>query len=103
MDEADQIINTNMKPDLDFISSSLPKEKQTLFFSATIHNAEINESYFNKKPIEVNTYKDPIMVVKTLTQKYILVPEYITDCTLIYLLAHLSKSKMCIVFVQKCL
>ena len=103
VDEADQILNTNMKPDLEYISSSLPKEKQTLFFSATVHNADIPPHYFNKTPIEIDAYQDPVKVVKTLTQKYMLVPEYITDCTLVYLLTHLADSKMCIVFAQKCL
>lgn len=103
VDEADQILNTNMRPDLEYINSALPKKKQTLFYSATVHNADIPKSYFDNEPLEIDTYKDPIKIVKTLTQKYMLVPQYITDCTLIYLLTHLSDSKMCIIFASKCL
>lgn len=74
LDEFDQLLNDSIMPDIIEINSFLPKEKQTLFFSATI-NYEIHTdsffaglSTFGNKPLLVDLTADDNIQEKTVKQ-----------------------------------
>jgi superfamily II DNA/RNA helicase len=48
LDEFDQLLNDSIMPDVREIIDFLPKEKQTLFFSATINYSKHTDEFFNK-------------------------------------------------------
>lgn len=77
LDEFDQLLNDSIMPDIKDIIDFLPKEKQTLYFSATINNSIHTEDFFSSlntfgnKPLLVDlTSEDNIQekTVKQLTQ-----------------------------------
>ncbi len=77
LDEFDQLLNDSIFPDILDIINFLPKEKQTLFFSATIDNSKHNEAFFKSlntygnKPVLLDlTSEDNVQekTVKELTQ-----------------------------------
>ena len=83
----------------------IPKERQTLMFSATLNPALLSEEviskYFNKKkPIYVNTNKITVaQTAEELNQKFMLVPLNTRECYLINVL-NTFKGSLAIIFVD---
>ena len=77
MDEADRLLQSTFMPDLSKIFDILPKDRQTLLFSATMTSAmdKAKEVTTSKTPF---CYQDQNMeiaaTVEQLDQRYLLVP-----------------------------
>ena len=72
LDEADEMLSMGFKDELESILTNLPKERQTLLFSATIPPAilDISKKYLNDpEKIEIEPEK---MTLDNIEQKYIL-------------------------------
>ncbi|PVU97255.1 hypothetical protein BB561_000679 [Smittium simulii] len=89
LDEADRLLTDSFAPDMSVILEKLPKEKQTLMFTATISES-IYQYYLRKKDANIDPFvhicQDNIRTVDTLSQLYMLVPSYVKDGYLVQLL-----------------
>ncbi|PHZ16057.1 DEAD-domain-containing protein, partial [Rhizopus microsporus ATCC 52813] len=106
MDEADRMLSSTFVPDLEVILPLLPKNRQTLLFTATM-----TESILALKDVEEDPAKKPfvhvcdmsISTVSTLDQYYVFVPSQVK----IVYLAHLLRTddlndKSIIIFCGRC-
>mmetsp|Transcript_7848 Transcript_7848/g.19090 ORF Transcript_7848/g.19090 Transcript_7848/m.19090 type:complete len:399 (-) Transcript_7848:3344-4540(-) len=103
LDEADRLFQLDFKKEFSIIFSELPKNRQSLFFSATISsNLEKLQKISMKNPIKIQINKK-YKAVKTLEQNYIFIPHKLKDCYFIYLCNEFNGSSV-LVFVdtQKC-
>lgn len=84
VDEADRMLNGSFDESLDVINRCLPKQRQNLFFSATMKDFLKESSIF---PISPDAFEwseqSPVATVSTLDQRYILCAEYDRDQVLI--------------------
>ncbi|MEG0686591.1 MAG: DEAD/DEAH box helicase, partial [Erysipelotrichales bacterium] len=73
LDEADEMLSIGFAQELDEIATYIPKERQTLLFSATFNDGvyKLSKKYLNK-PTKVSVVSDD-KVASTITQKYMLV------------------------------
>lgn len=129
LDEFDQLLNETILEDINTITSLLPKERQTLFFSATINykihtDQFLSQFYTGNKPLlfdlteqignensenramenQINSTEDRFVskLVKELVQKYVLIPKITKEHYLIYLMQNDFKRKHTIIFVATC-
>ncbi|MBT9450534.1 DEAD/DEAH box helicase [Akkermansia glycaniphila] len=99
LDEADQMLDMGFLEDIERIASSLPEQKQTLFFSATMSPAIRHLlSRFTESPVEVNIER-PTLTVPTIEQ---LVYEVVFSSRIEVLsrLMEMGKVKMGLVFAN---
>lgn len=84
IDEADRMMDGSFEESLDVINRCLPKQRQNLFFSATMKDFLKESSTF---PIADDAFEwseqSAIATVSTLDQRYILCAEYDRDQVLI--------------------
>lgn len=105
LDEADRVLESNYKEELSVVFRCLPKNRQTLLFSATmtsdleaLRELSLDKAYFYEAYEGLET-------VKSLKEQYIFVPENVKE---VYLLHILSKKmedmgiRSAIVFVSTC-
>uniref|UniRef100_H2Y6I0 RNA helicase n=1 Tax=Ciona savignyi TaxID=51511 RepID=H2Y6I0_CIOSA len=88
LDEADRLLDKmdgDFTEDLNVIFSALPKERQTLLFSATLTDTlnEVKE-LSTKNPFFWKS-NNTVSTVDNLDQRYILLPEHIRDGYLVYI------------------
>jgi ATP-dependent RNA helicase DeaD len=71
LDEADEMLNMGFREDIDVIIEDLPKERQTLLFSATLSKEikEIAKLYLNKPEHIVTVHKE--LTIPSVEQYYI--------------------------------
>ncbi|KAF4522524.1 hypothetical protein B566_EDAN009971 [Ephemera danica] len=90
MDEADRILNMDFEPEVDKILKSIPRERNTLLFSATMTK--------KVEKLQRASLRDPVRVevgtkyqtVELLQQSYIFIPVKFKDMYLVYLLNELA-------------
>ncbi|XP_037942004.1 probable ATP-dependent RNA helicase Dbp45A [Teleopsis dalmanni] len=84
VDEADRMLNGDFDESLAIIESNIPKERQNLFFSATMKDFIKESSIF---PITTDCFEwseeFEVATVDTLDQRYLLCAEYDRDMVLI--------------------
>jgi superfamily II DNA/RNA helicase len=110
LDEFDQLLNDTIIKDVQTIVKHLPKDRNTLFFSATInkeiHTNDFFKQFQSKKNLVLLDYStagdNEIKTVKELKQHYILVPNNTKEHYLVYLLQNDFKGKYIIIFVSSC-
>lgn len=75
LDEADEMLNMGFREDIDTIFSGIPKERQTMLFSATMPKGilEISNLYMNNPEHVVTLQKE--VTINTIEQYYIEVRE----------------------------
>lgn len=103
-DEADRLLDRDdgdFHDDLQVIIEKLPKQRQTLMFSATLSETiseakeqASKEPFFWQSP-ELNSLDDDVVVIPdTLEQRYVLVPEDVKDGYLVHMVKVLLEEKM---------
>jgi ATP-dependent RNA helicase DDX49/DBP8 len=104
LDEADRLLEKTFSEDLEVIFNALPKQRQTLLFSATLTSAmkEIQKlatkkPYFYEAPPEV-------AIVEELDERYVVMPNKVKECYLVYFLQrfHNAEEKSIIIFTRTC-
>ncbi|GAA6060318.1 hypothetical protein JCM10212_002959 [Sporobolomyces blumeae] len=93
LDEADRILTPTFAPELSFIIDQLPKERQTLLFTATLTDPVLalqNKPQTPGKPkVFTHVSRDVITTPAGLTQKYVFIPSQVREVYLVYLLLNL--------------
>jgi ATP-dependent RNA helicase DDX49/DBP8 len=109
LDEFDQLLNDSIINDIKTIINYLPKDRNTLFFSATINSNIHTDDFFKQfqtKELHMLDYSktenNGVKTVKELKQNYILVPNNIKEHYLLHLLQTDFKNKYLIIFVASC-
>lgn len=104
LDEADRILDVGFESELGTILDSLPPQRQTLLFSATmtpelkaLHELSGDKSYF------FEAYQG-LQTVEQLDQQYIFMPSDVKDLYLFYVLATLQDKgiRSVIIFASTC-
>ncbi|GAA5830913.1 hypothetical protein JCM11251_005074 [Rhodosporidiobolus azoricus] len=95
LDEADRLLTQTFAPELSYIIDQLPKERQTLLFTATLTDPVLalqNKPQTPGKPkVFTHVSKDVITTPAGLTQKYVFIPSQVREVYLTYLLLNLCK------------
>ncbi|KAK6123885.1 hypothetical protein DH2020_042376 [Rehmannia glutinosa] len=104
LDEADRVLGVNFEAELRVIFQCLPKNRQTLLFSATMtSNLETllelsaNKAYFYKA-------YEGFKTVESLTQQYVFIPKHVKDVYLLHILNKMEDMSVrsAIIFVSTC-
>ena len=101
LDEADRMLGLDFEKEIDVILQSMPRERRTYLFSATMTNKVKKlqrAALANPVKVQVNS---KYTTVKTLIQNYIFIPEKYKDCYLAYILNEFS-GQTGLVFVRTC-
>ncbi|OUM66829.1 hypothetical protein PIROE2DRAFT_40497, partial [Piromyces sp. E2] len=102
LDEVDRLLDSTFASSLEIILNELPKNRQTLLFSATI-TPEIEElKNSSKKEMFMYRCNERYDVVEKLVQKYLFIPSMIKDVYLSYILNNCFENKTIIIFTGKC-
>lgn len=92
LDEADRMLTPTFAPELAYLFSVIPKNRQTLLFTATISDAITDLAKRPPPPGKMVPfiYRVPsdTMTVAKLTQKYLFIPSQVRDAYLYYMLLH---------------
>lgn len=102
LDEADRLLNADFELQLSKLLASLPKQRATFLFSATMTRkvAKLQRaSLRDPARVEVSKKSRP---VAGLQQFYVLVPQVKRDCALLLLLRSKFADSSCILFVDTC-
>lgn len=104
LDEADRVLDVGFEDDLRVIFNCLPKNRQTLLFSATMTSnlqslleVSANKAYFYEA-------YEGLQTVDTLKQQYIYVPRTVKDVYLVHILKRMKDMgiRSAIIFVARC-
>lgn len=104
MDEADRVLDVGFEEELRVVFQCLPKNRQTLLFSATMTSdlqtlleLSANKAYFYEA-------YEGFKTVDTLKQQFVLSPENVKDVYLVHLLSKLEDMgiRSAIIFVSTC-
>lgn len=102
MDEADRLFESTFTKDLQYILPHLPKERQTLLFTATMTDAILALQNSEKKPF-THMCDMGVSTVDTLDQRYVFVPSQVRVVYLVHLLQTEDlEDKSMIIFCARC-
>ncbi|KAI9001394.1 DEAD-domain-containing protein [Trametes punicea] len=96
LDEADRLLTPSFAPELSYLFSILPKERQTCLFTATLTDAVERVADAPPRPGKqkpfVHRMTAKVETVETLRQHYILVPSHVREAYLYYFLCNPPES-----------
>lgn len=104
LDEADRVLDAGFEKELRVVFQCLPKDRQTLLFSATMTSdlqtlmeLSANKAYFYEA-------YEGFKTVETLKQQYVFIPKNVKDVYLLYILSKLGDMgvRSAIIFVSTC-
>ena len=104
LDEADRVLDVGFEEELRVVFQCLPKNRQTLLFSATMTSdlqtlleLSANKAYFYEA-------YEGFKTVESLKQQYIFVPKNVKDVYLFYILSKMEEMgiRSAIIFVSTC-
>ncbi|XP_057948077.1 DEAD-box ATP-dependent RNA helicase 36 [Malania oleifera] len=104
LDEADRVLDVGFEEELKVVFQCLPKNRQTLLFSATMTSdlqtlleLSANTAYFYEA-------YEGFKTVESLKQQYIFIPENVKDVYLLYILSKMEDMdiRSAIIFVSTC-
>lgn len=104
LDEADRVLDVGFEEELRVVFQTLPKNRQTLLFSATmtnnlqmLHELSSNTAYFYQA-------YEGFQTVESLKQQYVFVPKDVKDVFLFHILSRLEDMgiRSAIIFVSTC-
>ncbi|ORY34035.1 P-loop containing nucleoside triphosphate hydrolase protein, partial [Naematelia encephala] len=91
LDEADRLLTPTFAPELAYLFSQMPANRQTCLFTATVNEALMQladkPSPGKPKPFVYRVESDTLTVAR-LKQKYLFIPSQVRDPYLYYLLLH---------------
>lgn len=102
LDEADRLLDPSFSDDLQVIFDSVPTERQTLLFSATLTDTLQELREISSNDPFYHEVKSDIKTVTELDQRYILAPASVRDSYLIHILREREENKSVIVFTHTC-
>lgn len=92
LDEADRLLTPTFAPDLQYLFSQIPEDRQTCLFTATISPAiealAARPPRPGKQAPFVHRVESETLTVANLKQQYLFLPSQIRDSYLYYLLQH---------------
>ncbi|CAN0901945.1 DEAD-box ATP-dependent RNA helicase 10 [Linum grandiflorum] len=101
LDEADRLLNEDFEKSLDEILSSIPTDRRTYLFSATMtKKVKKLQRACLKNPVKIEV-ASKYATVDTLKQQYFFIPAKHKDCYLVYILTEMSGSTS-MVFTRTC-
>ncbi|CAI0450421.1 unnamed protein product [Linum tenue] len=101
LDEADRLLNEDFEKSLDEILSSIPQDRKTYLFSATMtKKVKKLQRACLKNPVKIEA-ASKYSTVDTLKQQYCFIPAKHKDCYLVYILTEMSGSTS-MVFTRTC-
>ncbi|KAJ2713478.1 putative RNA helicase [Coemansia spiralis] len=91
LDEADRLLTDTFAPDLAVIMDAIPRQRQTLLFTATVTQSimalrEQSPDTPDKQPPFVHLCDTGVSTVSSLVQHYIFVPSHVKEAYLVHLL-----------------
>ncbi|XP_042518867.1 DEAD-box ATP-dependent RNA helicase 36 [Macadamia integrifolia] len=104
LDEADRVLDVGFEEELRVVFQCMPKERQTLLFSATMTDnlkslleLSANKAYFYEA-------YEGFKTVESLKQQYVLVPKNVKDVYLLYILSKMDEMgiRSVMIFVSTC-
>ncbi|CAK9165648.1 unnamed protein product [Ilex paraguariensis] len=104
LDEADRVLDVGFEEELRVVFQCLPKNRQTLLFSATMTSnlqtlleLSANKAYFYEA-------YEGFKTVESLRQQYVFIPKNVKDVYLIYILTKMEEMNIrsAIIFVSTC-
>lgn len=104
LDEADRVLDVGFEEELRVVFQCLPKNRQTLLFSATMTDnlqtlleLSANKAYFYEA-------YEGFKTVDTLKQQYLLVPKDVKDVYLVHILSKMEEMgiRSAMIFVSTC-
>ncbi|KDP25071.1 hypothetical protein JCGZ_22606 [Jatropha curcas] len=104
LDEADRVLDVGFEEELRVVFQCLPKNRQTLLFSATMTSnleslleVSANKAYFYEA-------YEGFKIVDTLKQKYVFIPKNVKDVYLVYILSKMEEMgiRSAMIFVSTC-
>lgn len=104
LDEADRVLDVGFEEELRVVFQCLPKNRQTLLFSATMtSNLQTLLELSGNKAYFYEAYEG-FKTVDTLKQQFVLAPENVKDVYLVYLLSKMEDMgiRSAIIFVSTC-
>ncbi|KAJ2356096.1 putative RNA helicase [Coemansia sp. RSA 2618] len=90
LDEADRLLSATFAPDLSVIMDAMPRERQTLLFTATMTESILalrdREPAAGRQPPFVHLCDTSVGTVAALAQSYMFVPSHVKEAYLVHLL-----------------
>ncbi|KAI1786697.1 P-loop containing nucleoside triphosphate hydrolase protein [Ganoderma leucocontextum] len=98
LDEADRLLTPSFAPELSYLFETLPKERQTCLFTATLtaaveRVADAPPKHGKQKPF-IHRMTASVETVETLKQHFILVPSHVREAYLYHLLCNPPESTL---------
>ncbi|XP_067933847.1 probable ATP-dependent RNA helicase DDX47 [Watersipora subatra] len=101
MDEADRILNMDFEAEVDKILKSIPRERRTYLYSATMtKKVQKLQRASLRDPVKVEV-SSKYQTVDKLQQSYVFIPVKYKDTYLVYILNELAGNS-CIIFCATC-
>ncbi|KAJ1929584.1 putative RNA helicase, partial [Linderina macrospora] len=87
LDEADRLLTETFAPDMAVIMNAIPRDRQTLLFTATMTPSilQLREKP-SKQPAFTHLCDTSVSTVSSLVQNYIFVPSHVKEAYLVHLL-----------------
>lgn len=104
LDEADRVLDSGFEDELKAVFKCLPKNRQTLLFSATMtSNLQTLLEVSGNKAYFYEAYEG-FQTVETLNQQYVFISKDIKELFLVYLLSKMDELgiRSAIIFVSTC-
>ena len=104
LDEADRVLDVSFEEELRVVFQCLPKNRQTLLFSATMTSElQMLLELSANKPYFYEAYEG-FKTAETLKQQYLLVPNDVKDVYLVHTLSKMEEMgiRSAMIFVSTC-
>ncbi|KAL9256041.1 DEAD-box ATP-dependent RNA helicase 36-like protein [Drosera capensis] len=104
LDEADKVLDEGFEDELRAIFQCLPKNRQTLLFSATMTSDLKTLLELSDKKAYFYELCEGFKTVESLMQQYLFFPQNVKDVYLLHVLSKMEDMKIrsCIIFVSEC-
>lgn len=104
LDEADRVLDVGFEEELRVVFQSLPKNRQTLLFSATMTSDLQTLLELSGNKAYVYAAYEGFQTVESLKQQYVFIPKNVKDVYLLHILSRMEDMSIrsAIIFVSTC-